>query len=198
MRCAQRAVAGLAAAIAITLSPAQSAQAQAMQAQGSCRDGLPHGAYELHGPSGQLRVAGAFSRGQRTGSFLFWSSSGARLAQLPFEAGELSGTLALWYMPGPGGAAARPKLEAVYARGRLAGLKRSWFPNGALRAELAYDNGVLTGARAFDEAGRAMREQDARALATRDEAADRDYLASLDDIVRQNLPRCTGDRREHA
>jgi hypothetical protein len=189
-------VVALSTALMVT-QPAE-AQEAPFQPQGSCRDGVPHGAYELHGPRGQLRVAGAFSNGKRTGSFLFWSSNGSRLAQMPFEGDVLSGTLALWYLPGGGVKEARPKLEAAYVKGRLTGPKRSWYPNGSLRTEFQYDNGALTSARAFNETGRALSEGQARALAARDEATDRDYFASLDAIVRRNLPRCTGDRREHA
>ncbi len=169
---------------------AASASAQDLAVEGSCRDGLPHGAYELKGAGGQVRVVGAFSKGRRTGSFLFWSSAGARIAQLPFDDDALSGTLALWYaLPGRGGEPVR-KLEAVYAQGRLSGLKRSWYPDGRLRAEFRYEGGVLTDARAFTESGKAMPDADARAMADRDLRTDDAYFASLDATVRANLPRC--------
>ena len=169
---------------------AAAASAQNLAVEGSCRDGLPHGAYELKGAGGQVRVVGAFSKGRRTGSFLFWSSAGARIAQLPYDDDVLSGTLALWYAtPGRGGEPVR-KLEAVYAQGRLSGLKRSWHPDGRLRAEFRYDQGALTGARAFTESGKAMPDADARAMAERDMRADDAYFASLDATVRANLPRC--------
>ena len=45
---------------------------------GSCRDGQPHGRYELRDRRGKLRVAGAFNRGRRTGSFIFWTAAGSR------------------------------------------------------------------------------------------------------------------------
>src|SRR5207237_5726346 len=50
-----------------------SAIAQDLQVHVACRDGAPHGAYELRASDGQLRVAGAFNRGKRTGSFIFWT-----------------------------------------------------------------------------------------------------------------------------
>ncbi len=179
-----------AGAIAFAALFAASASAQDLAVEGSCRDGLPHGAYELKGAGGQVRVVGAFSKGRRTGSFLFWSSAGARIAQLPFDDDALSGTLALWYAsPVRGGEPVR-KLEAVYAQGRLSGLKRSWYPDGRLRAEFRYDRGVLTDARAFTESGKAMPDADARAMADRDLRTDDAYFASLDATVRANLPRC--------
>jgi antitoxin component YwqK of YwqJK toxin-antitoxin module len=177
-------------AFAVAALFATAASAQNLAVEGSCRDGLAHGAYELKGAGGQVRVVGAFSKGRRTGSFLFWSSAGVRIAQLPYDDDVLSGTLALWYaMPGRGGEPVR-KLEAVYARGRLAGLKRSWYPDGRLRAEFRYDRGALASARAFTEAGKTMPDADARAMADRDQRTDDAYFASLDAMVRANLPRC--------
>jgi len=169
---------------------AASASAQNLAVEGSCRDGLPHGAYEVKGAGGQVRVVGAFSRGRRTGSFLFWSSAGVRIAQLPYDDDALSGTLALWHAPPGRGGEPVPKLEAVYAQGRLAGLKRSWYPDGRLRAEFRYDQGTLASARAFTESGKAMPDADARAMAERDLRTDDAFFASLDAMVRANLPRC--------
>ena len=169
---------------------ASAASAQNLAVEGNCRDGLPHGAYELKGAGGQVRAVGAFSKGRRTGSFLFWSTSGVRVAQLPYDDDALSGTLALWYaLPGRGGEPV-PRLEAVYAQGRLAGLKRSWYPDGRLRAEFRYDRGALVSARAFTESGKAMADADAWAMAERDLGYDDKFVASLDATIRANLPRC--------
>jgi hypothetical protein len=41
-------------------------------------------------------VSSAPNKGKRTGSFMFWSSRGVRIA-LPYDEGALSGTLALWW-----------------------------------------------------------------------------------------------------
>ena len=177
-------------ALACAALLAASASAQNLAVEGSCRDGLPHGAYEVKGAGGQVRVVGAFSKGRRTGSFLFWSSAGVRIAQLPYDDDALSGTLALWYAPSGRGGEPVPKLEAVYAQGRLAGLKRSWYPDGRLRAEFRYDQGTLASARAFTESGKAMPDADARAMAERDLRTDDAFVASLDAMVRANLPRC--------
>ena len=68
------AVAGLAAA-----------QSPAYVIDGGCRDGVPHGRYELRSSSGTLRIAGAFNRGKRTGSFIFWDGSGSRIAHIPYD-----------------------------------------------------------------------------------------------------------------
>jgi hypothetical protein len=113
-----------------------------------------------------------------------------RIAQLPYDDDALSGTLALWYAPPGRGGEPVPKLEAVYAQGRLAGLKRSWYPDGRLRAEFRYEHGRLASARAFTESGKAMPDADARALAERDLRTDDAFVASLDAMVRANLPRC--------
>ena len=106
----------VAAAAMLGLGPT-AASAQALRIVASCRDGYPHGAYELRSASGELRVAGAFNRGKRTSSFLFWSGKGVRIAHIPFDEDERSGTLSLWYEDGPAGREPQQKLEAVFSGG---------------------------------------------------------------------------------
>jgi hypothetical protein len=192
---AQAVVRLAAAALALV---AASALAQDFVVEGFCRDGQPHGAYELKGKAGEVRVVGAFNRGKRTGSFLFWSSAGARIAQLPYDDDLLNGNLAAWYLPGDRVADPRQKLEASYAQGRLAGVKRSWYPSGRDRTEFRYQDGALVEARAFAENGRRLSATEAQAMAHRDAEADRRFVESLEAIVRANLPRCapSGDRLE--
>lgn len=188
----------LALATSLALGLAADARAQSLVVEGSCRDGQAHGSYELRAPGGQVRAVGAFNRGHRTGSFLFWSGDGRRVAQLPYEDDVLSGTAALWFDPLGRDAEPRPKLEATYVQGRLSGVKRSWHRNGRLRAEYRYNAGDLAEARAFSEAGAPLPAAEARALAARDLGTDATFLASLESMVRANLPRCdpASDRLE--
>lgn len=196
-----RVIRRVAGALALAVAAATTdVAAQDYAIDGACRDGQPHGAYELRDGSGRVRVVGAFARGKRSGSFLFWSSSGVRIAQLPFDDDALSGTLALWYSTADRTGEGRPKLEAAYAGGRLHGLKRSWYPDGRPRAEFRYDKGALVDARAYSEAGRALSAADARALATSDLATDERYYTTLHDIVRSHQPHCApaSDRLERS
>jgi hypothetical protein len=157
---------------------------------GNCRDGQPHGAYELRMPDGTLRVAGAFTRGKRTGSFLFWSAAGVRIALLPYDDDFLSGTVALWYSGGNPKAEPRSKLEAVYVNGRHAGSARSWYPDGRPRADFHYDHGVLVEARAWNAKGAPLPDAEARATATRDLTIDEQFYNTLERIVHDNPPPC--------
>ena len=189
--------AGIAAAL---LLAAASAAAQDYTVDASCRDGQPHGSYELRDARGAVRVVGAFNRGRRTGSFIFWNSAGVRIAHLPFDDDALSGTAALWYADKGTHDEPRVKEEAVYTRGKLNGIKRSWYPDGKPRAEFAYEEGALRAALATSESGRPLPESEARALAARDMAADDALYASLLDLVASHLPRCdpAADRLEKA
>jgi hypothetical protein len=166
--------------------------AQQMVATGSCRDRLPQGAYELRMPDGLLRVSGAFDHGKRTGPFVFWTSTGARVAKLSFTNDVLNGAVTLWYSPGKPNVKEepRPKLEAVYVNGRLSGTKRSWFANGQPRAAFRYANGTLVEAKAWDESGEALSASDARAAAARDLELDNTFYETLGGIVRANHPAC--------
>lgn len=183
-----RAAALGAAMLAAPLAPA--AEQQSMTATGSCRDGLPHGAYELRDAGGRLRVSGAFNRGKRTSSFIFWSSAGVRIAHLPYDEGVLSGTVSLWYADPPPRGEPQQKLEAVYAAGMLDGSKRSWHANGAQRAVFVYARGALVRAQAWSATGAKRSEPAARALAERDGTTDRRYYELLEALVDQHPPRC--------
>jgi len=180
---------------ALLLGTSSLAAAQRYEAEGYCRDGLPHGKYELRDGKGKLRALGAFNRGKRTGSFIFWSSDGVRIAHLPFDEDVLSGTLGTWYS-GKSTREPQRKLEAVYSHGKLNGDKRSWYASGRLRAEYRYEQGELREASAKSPSGQALAEDAARALAQRDAAADDAFVASLLAIVAANPPRCdnTGDK----
>jgi antitoxin component YwqK of YwqJK toxin-antitoxin module len=187
-----------AAALTSTLATAAPAKPvlESYVVTGNCRDGRPHGAYELRTANGQLRVAGAFNQGKRIGSFLFWSSSGARLALLPFDDDALTGTVALWYFPASAKGEPQPKLEAAYANGVLSGTARSWHPDGHPRAEFRYEHGELAEARAWGARGKPVPDADARAMAAKDRVADETYYNALETVVRDHPPTCDANGRQ--
>ena len=184
---------GAAARLIVALSLAAfaaAAIAETFAVRGSCRDGYVHGVYELRGGDGRLRVQGAFNRGARTSSFLYWTGNGVRVAHIPYDEGAIAGTVALWYAQTLPGQEARQKLEAAYAKGERHGVTRSWFPNGRPRGEYAYERGTLVAAKAWNALGVALAESAALAQASRDADEDGRYYASLDAIVDANLPAC--------
>jgi len=163
--------------------------AERLVAEGACRDGEPNGAYMLRaGPN--LRVAGAFAKGRRTGTFVFWSERGSRVAVIPYDNERKGGTIALWYAPSaPGGDAPR-KSEATYVDDRLHGDKRSWHPSGSPRTELRYEHGELVVARAWARSGTSLSSVAARELAARDQDADERFYATLELLVAYHRPQC--------
>lgn len=177
-------------AAALWICLAAAARSEDYAVVGQCRAGVPNGEYELWDFRGRLRVAGAFSQGRKTGTFIFWTAAGARIAVIPYDADARSGTVALWYAAPDGQVEAGRKLEAPYVDDRLHGVVRSWHPNGAARAEYRYERGELIEARAWSDAGAALPEPDARSLALRDADADRRVLETLLGLVGAHLPRC--------
>lgn len=169
---------------------AGAALAQPYLATGQCRAAVPNGGYELRMPDGRLRVVGAFAQGRMTGTFIFWTSGGARIAVLPFDGDARTGTLALWYVAPEGRSEVGRKLEAPYVDDQPHGIKRSWYPDGTLRAEYRYEHGTLAEAKAWTERGAPLPDAEARGLAVRDAENDGRYYASLVGIVRDNLPTC--------
>lgn len=164
--------------------------AQDLQVHAACRDGAAHGAYELRAADGQLRVAGAFNRGKRTGSFIFWSSGGVRVAHIPYDEDQVSGTLSLWFLQTYPRGDPAPKLQAAFAAGHRNGESRSWYPNGQPRAIYRYEMDVLAEVQAWSAVGAPLSESDARELALRDRDEDEKYYASLDAIVVAHRPVC--------
>ena len=166
------------------------AHAETFSVRGACREGYAHGVYELRDAADKLRAQGAFNRGARTSSFIFWTSNGVRVAHIPYDDGAVSGTVAMWYAYAAPGREPRQKLEAAYARGQRHGPTRSWFSSGRPRGEYAYENGTLVSAKGWNALGVALREGEAREQAQRDADEDAKFYASLDAIVEANLPAC--------
>jgi len=175
-------------ALAALVSPA--AALETFAAEGACRDGEPNGAYTLRAGDGRLRVAGAFAKGRRTGTFIFWAERGARIALIPYDNERKSGTVALWYASTAPGADARRKSEAAYVDDRLHGEKRSWHPNGNPRTDLRYERGELVSARAWTASGVALPEAEAREMAARDVVTDEQFYATLEALVAEHRPVC--------
>lgn len=172
------------------LLAATDAYAQRFVVQGGCRDGVPHGAWQLTDANGRLRVLGAFNRGKRTGSFIHWNASGVRIAHMPYDEDARSGTLALWYQTPMRGLDAPQRLEAVYAAGQLNGLVRIWNPDGRVRGEYLYTAGQIIGAKAWDSGGRELPEAQTRAQAVKDVDVHEAYHATLEALVARHRPAC--------
>lgn len=180
----------LAALVAALLVAAPAAAAETFDVRGACRDGEPQGIYELRDARGSLRVLGAFSRGRRTGSFIYWSEKGDRIAHLPYDDGAISGTVALWYAGAGPGREPQQQLEAAYAKGTPNGAKRSWHPNGSARGDYLYERGTLVAAKAWRADGSPLSEDEARAQATLDAADEAKTYAALAAVVDRHLPSC--------
>jgi hypothetical protein len=179
-----------AAAMLGTSTGLAAAAAPDLVASVACRDGAANGAYELRMPDGRLRILGAFAKGRRTGTFLFWSSTGARIAVVPYDDDAKVGTVAVWYSPATPQAEPRRKLEAAYAAGARHGITRSWHANGRQRTEYLYERGSLVAVRAWSEAGVPLADAEARRVAERDASADTEVLSGLERTIAENGPRC--------
>ena len=176
-------------ALLAAVAPAALA-AESLVAEGACRDGEPNGAYTLRAAGGRLRVAGAFAKGHRTGTFLFWSDRGSRIAVVPYDIDRKTGTIAVWYAPASAGVDAPRKSEAAYVDDQLHGEKRSWYATGKPRTRLRYERGELVEAHAWNAAGAPLAEGAARAQAARDAATDEAFYATLEALVAEHSPKC--------
>jgi antitoxin component YwqK of YwqJK toxin-antitoxin module len=156
---------------------------------GGCRDGVPQGRYELRTMGGTLRVAGAFSHGIRTGSFIFWNAAGSRIAHVPYDEDVRNGTIATWY-DGPAGTEPLRRDESAWRRGARDGSTRTWYPDGRRRSEAEFAKGTLVTATAWSDAGARLTEHAARELILRDAAAADARYEQLETLIRAHLPQC--------
>jgi antitoxin component YwqK of YwqJK toxin-antitoxin module len=155
-----------------------------------CRDGRPQGPYALRDDRGQLRVAGAFDEGVRTGSFFFWRANGVRAAHVPYDDnGARQGTVATWYDGEPGREPAM-RFESEWRHGVREGETRSWYADGHPRTRADYERGGIVRADGWSDDGQPLAEAAARRLAEGDALeADADD-ASRDALILGHMPRC--------
>ena len=180
----------LLAAAAWIAAGVATAQAPAWIVDVSCRDGQPHGRYELRTGDGALRVAGAFNHGKRTSSFIFWSATGARIAHIPYDEDRRNGTLAVWYATALPGVEPPRRFESVWRNGARDGTTRSWYRDGRRRSETEYELGRQVASIGWTDAGAKLGERTAREVAERDAAAADAQYAELEALVRTHLPHC--------
>ncbi len=176
-------------ALALALAPLP-ASAQTFDVVGACRSGIPNGAYELRTRDRNLRVVGAFAHGRKTGTFIFWNASGARVAVIPYQDDDKAGTIALWYTAPGARRELQRKLEAPYVDDKLHGIKRAWNRRGMLRAEFRYQRGALIDAKAWGEDGTPRPKPEAEAQAATDEATDKQLFAALEALIHDHPPHC--------
>lgn len=176
--------------LAVLAGPVSLASAQALVAEGRCRDGQPNGAYTLRSADGRVRIAGAFARGRLTGTFVFWAANGMRVAVIPYDDGAKSGTVATWYAQDGRRGESRRKLEAPYVDDVLHGVVRSWYAGGRTRGEYRYERGELVDAVGWSESGARLGEKEARRMAAADRAAAEKDYAGFEREVADNAPLC--------
>lgn len=156
---------------------------------GGCRDGQPHGRYELR-DHGKLRAVGAFNHGKRTGSFIFWTARGSRVAHIPYDDDLRNGTLATWYETRITGAEPARRFESMWRRGAREGLTRTWYAGGRRRSETEYERGRPVTTAGWTDTGTRLNEPAAREVAERDAIAADAYYMELETLVRDHLPHC--------
>ena len=180
----------LSVAMFVLGSGAVAAPAEFYVVDGACREGVAQGRYELRTSSGTLRVVGAFNHGRRTGSFIFWEPSGARVAHIPYDDDARNGTLATWYEGAVKGAEPARRYESTWRHGARDGPTRTWFRDGHRRTEADFAQGALVTATAWSDAGTKLTDRTSREIVERDANAADTHYADLEALVQAHLPHC--------
>jgi len=176
------------AACVVSASAAAPAQpgGSSLVTHGGCRDGVANGGFEVRSPAGRLRVAGAFHEGRRTGTFIFWTAGGERIAVVPFDNDVRNGTIALWHDV----AGHARRLEAPYVRGVAHGMHRGWQRNGSRLFEVEYDHDRVASVIAWSASGKPLAEAEARRIVAEARRRDEAVLAGLETMIAQHRPVC--------
>jgi antitoxin component YwqK of YwqJK toxin-antitoxin module len=158
------------------------------EVRAECEGNVASGSYELILPDGTIQVTGVFLDGHRKGVFTFYYSTGEKVAEIPYDRDQISGTVNLWYGPETG--SGRKKLTTQYRKGLLEGPTVGWYPDGSVRERSTYVNGVLEATEFRDQQGRRLSHAAALVQVESARDADRQYFNILSGVVQENSPSC--------
>jgi antitoxin component YwqK of YwqJK toxin-antitoxin module len=99
------------------------------------------GPWRYHYSGGALESEGRMRGGYRDGPWQFFNVDGSRRAVEPYKLGVYHGHEVSWLPTG------QIATDATWVDGRLEGVRRRWYPSGALAEFNEYKNGVRHGRR---------------------------------------------------
>ena len=149
--------------------------------------GQYEGPAEIWSAPGKRLATGRFRAGQPTGTWTFWDSHGTKTVMLEYLNGRQSGSIEMYYgsssFPGSAG---KLKLRGSLQNGLWNGPVTTYSPAGKKLSERRYQGGILVSCHGFDPNGGALNDRQAMEQAEHQSRADRDYFATLDEIIRNS------------
>ncbi len=112
-----------------------------VKATGAFVNDREDGPWRYHYSGGALESEGRMRGGHRDGPWQFFNVDGSRRAVEPYKLGVYHGHEVSWLPTG------QIATDATWADGRLEGVRRRWYPSGALAEFIEFKNGVRHGRR---------------------------------------------------
>lgn len=112
--------------------------------------GIQHGSSITWHPNGKKQMELQFVKGQAHGLVSEWYESGRLMSASQYEKGRMHGGGQGWYPDG------KPLWQGQWNLGRPVNLHITRFPNGNVKLQVEYENGVMTKKFRFNEAGQVV------------------------------------------
>jgi len=156
------------------------------QARGKKIDGKFHGAVEIWTTPDYRQAAGKYYKGEPDGKWTFWDQAGTKVTEITYRAGTFTGAVTMWHNTASGPRyRGKLKFRGSFNDGWWEGSVLTYYPNGKVRSERSYVNGVISAAYAYHPNGKAIAKDEADKIARKDEADDNAYVDAIDAFIRK-------------
>lgn len=177
-------------ALCIGLMPAaraaDSTEKPPPQVKGTKVAGVYHGAVEIWATPTVKQASGKYRDGEPDGKWTFWDDSGTKIVEFNYQSGTFTGAVTMWYDTASGPRTrGKIKFRGSFVDGMWAGSVLTYYPDGKMRSERVYVDGVVSQSYAYNPRGQTLSDEDAKRVAAEDEAIDNAYVDALDEFIRK-------------
>lgn len=156
------------------------------EARGPKMNGVYHGPVEIWATPEHRQCAGQYRNGEPDGKWTFWDEVGTKTAEITYRSGTFTGSVTMWHNSASGPRyRGKLKLRGSFLDGMWQGSILTYYPNGKIRSERTYVDGMVTAAYAYHPKGKAIAEREAIKIAQQDEKSDNAYVDALDEYIRK-------------
>jgi|UniRef100_UPI004049DCAF antitoxin component YwqK of YwqJK toxin-antitoxin module len=156
------------------------------EVRGTKVNGVYDGKVEIWSTPTVKQAAGGFANGEPDGTWTFWDESGTKIVEFNYQLGPFTGAVTMWYDTSAGPRIrGKIKFRGSFDDGMWAGSVLTYYPDGKMRSERVYTDGVVTQSYAYNPRGQTLSEEDAKRVATEDESTDNAYVDALDEFIRK-------------
>lgn len=168
------------------LATASSSDKPVPEARGTKVEGKYHGPVEIWATPEYRQTAGNYYKGEPDGQWTVWDEAGTKVAEITYRMGSFTGSVVMWHNSASGPRLrGKLKMRGSFNEGWWQGSVLTYYPNGKVRCERNYANGVITSAYAYQPRGKEIPAQEAMKIALKDQEADNAYVDAVDAFIRQ-------------